>query len=39
MQKLLFYSARTCYLHAALSTPYEPILQLNLNGNGFVSVA
>jgi hypothetical protein len=39
MQKLLFYSARTCYLHAALSTPYEPTLQLNLNGNGFVSVA
>jgi hypothetical protein len=38
MQKLLFYSARTCYLHAALTTPYEPILQLNLNGAGFVSV-
>ena len=39
MQKLLFYSARTCYLHAALTTPYEPSLQLNLNGKGFVSVA
>jgi hypothetical protein len=39
MQKLLFYSARTCYLHAALTTPYEPTLQLNLNGKGFVSVA
>lgn len=39
MQKLLFYSARTCYLHAALTTPYEPVLQLDLNGAGFVSVA
>jgi hypothetical protein len=39
MQKLLFYSARTCYLHAALTTPYEPSLQLNLNGKGFVPVA
>jgi hypothetical protein len=33
MQKLLFYSARTCYLHAALTTPHEPRLQLHLNGN------
>lgn len=38
MQKLLFYSARTCYLHAALTTAFEPLLQLNLNGAGFVSV-
>lgn len=38
MQKLLFYSARTCYLHAALSTPFEPILQMSLNGSDFVPV-
>jgi hypothetical protein len=38
MQKLLFYSARTCYLHAALSTPFEPVLHLSLNGGDFVAV-
>ena len=32
MQKLLLYSARTCYLHAALSSAYEPQVTFSLNG-------
>ncbi|RZJ02583.1 MAG: hypothetical protein EOP39_22470 [Rubrivivax sp.] len=32
MQELLFYSARTCFLHAALASPFEPQLTLSLNG-------
>ena len=32
MQKLLLYSARTCYLHATLASAYEPQVTFVLNG-------
>lgn len=32
MQKLLLYSARTCYLHAALGSAYDPEVTLSING-------
>lgn len=32
MQELLLYSARTCFLHAALGSAFEPLVTLSLNG-------
>lgn len=32
MQELLLYSARTCFLHAALGSAFEPVVTLSLNG-------
>lgn len=31
MQELLHYSARTCFLHAALGSAFEPVVTLSLN--------
>ncbi len=32
MERLLVMAQNTCYLHALLHNPYEPVLQIELNG-------
>jgi hypothetical protein len=39
MQELLLYSARTCFLHAALGSAFEPLVTLSLNGGQSAPVA
>lgn len=38
MQELLLYSARTCFLHAALGSAFEPMVTLSLNGGQSIPV-
>jgi hypothetical protein len=38
MQKLLLYSARTCYLHAALANAFEPEIRFSLNGGALINL-